>query len=108
MEQTTERPELVAEDETPGGPFSKGAKKVERIAQESKGLLDDVKEWIDLKIQFTWLDQHAEALQLVVARSEVAERLPGTVPVEPPGLAQRPALDWRPDGVDTVDFLCSL
>ena len=60
MEQTTERPEVVTEDETPGGPFSKGAKKVERIAQESKGLFDDVKEWIDLKIKFTWLEVQAE------------------------------------------------
>ncbi len=60
MEQTTERPEVVSEAETPGGPFSKGAKKVERIAQQSKGLFDDVKEWIDLKIKFTWLEVQAE------------------------------------------------
>ena len=60
MEQTTEGPEVVAEDETPGRPFSKGAKKVESIAQQSKGLFDDVKEWIDLKIQFTWLDIQAK------------------------------------------------
>ncbi|MCH8960803.1 MAG: phage holin family protein [Bacteroidetes bacterium] len=60
MEQTTERPEVVTEDETPGGPFSKGAKKVESIAQQSNGLFDDVKEWIDLKIQFTWLDIQAK------------------------------------------------
>ncbi len=65
-------------------------------------------EYEDLDEVAAWLDRHTEALQLVVARSEVAGRLPGTVPVEPPGLAQRPALDWRPDGVDTVDFLCSL
>ena len=60
MEQTTEPPEVVAEDETPGGPFSKGAKKVESIAQQSKGLFDDVKEWIDLKIRFTWLEVQAK------------------------------------------------
>lgn len=60
MEQTTERPATVPEGETPAGPFAKGAKKVERIAQESKGLFDDVKDWIDLKIKFTWLEVQAE------------------------------------------------
>lgn len=65
-------------------------------------------EYEDLDEVAGWLDQQAESLQLVVARAEVAEQLPGIVPIEPPGLAQRPALDWRPDGVDTVDFLCAL
>lgn len=60
MEQTTERPEVMAQEEVPGGPFSKGARKVERIAQQSKGLFDDVKEWVDLKIKFTWLEIQAE------------------------------------------------
>lgn len=32
-----------------------GRNKVERIAQHSKGLVDDLKEWVDLKIQHTKL-----------------------------------------------------
>lgn len=60
MEQTTERPEVAHDDGTPDGPFSKGTKKVERIAQQSKELFDDVKEWIDLKIKFTRLEIEAE------------------------------------------------
>lgn len=55
-----------------------------------------------------WIDQHTEALQLVVARPQVAGRLTGAAPVESPGMAQRPALAWRPDGIDTVGFLYSL
>ncbi len=60
MEQTRDRPEVMTEGETPAGPFSKGAKKVERIAQQSIELFDDIKEWIDLKIKFTWLEVQAE------------------------------------------------
>ena len=53
-----------------------------------------------------------ETVQLVVSRAEVAERLAEhlaeTLPTEPPGRAQRPALDWCPDALDTVTFLCFL
>jgi len=66
----------------------------------------------DLGEVAAWLARHTETIQLVVARSEVAERLAEylaeTVPTEPPGRAQRPALDWSPDTLDTVAFLCSL
>ena len=60
MEQTRDHPEVMTEGETPAGPFSKGAQKVERIAQQSIELFDDIKEWIDLKIKFTWLEVQAE------------------------------------------------
>ncbi len=56
MEQTNEHPEVVAEARSPEEPIPKGAKKVERIAQQSKGLFDDVKEWIDLKIKLAELE----------------------------------------------------
>ncbi len=60
MEQSKDRPEVMTEGETPTGPISKGAKKVERIAQQSIELFDDIKEWIDLKIKFTWLEVEAK------------------------------------------------
>ncbi len=60
MEQAKDRPEVMTEGETPAGPISKGAKKVERIAQQSIELFDDIKEWIDLKIKFTWLEVEAK------------------------------------------------
>ena len=60
MEPSKDRPEVMTEGETPAGPISKGAKKVERIAQQSIELFDDIKEWIDLKIKFTWLEVEAK------------------------------------------------
>lgn len=55
-----------------------------------------------------WLEAHASEIQLVVARDAVAERLATDVPMEPLGEAQRPALDWQPDRVDTVAFVETL
>ena len=60
MEQSKDRPDVMTEGETPAGPISKGAKKVERIAQQSIELFDDIKAWIDLKIKFTWLEVQAK------------------------------------------------
>ena len=56
MEKTNEHPEAVAQEHAPDRPFPKSAKKVERIAQQSKGLFDDVRDWIDLKIKLTELE----------------------------------------------------
>lgn len=52
-----------------------------------------------------WLAEQRGALQLVVARPELLPELGEAVPAEPLGEAQRPALDWCPDGVDTMAFL---
>jgi len=65
-------------------------------------------EYEDLDEVAAWLTRHRDELQLVVARPAVAECLPAALPVEPLGEAQRPPLDWRPDGVDTLAFLASL
>lgn len=56
MEQAKEHSAAKTEDATPSRPSALGAKKVERIAQQSKGLFDDVKEWIDLKITLIELE----------------------------------------------------
>ncbi len=55
-----------------------------------------------------WLHEHREELQLIVARQETAARLGPDWPVALLGEAQRPPLDWRPDGKDTVAFLVEL
>lgn len=55
-----------------------------------------------------WIDANARRLQLVSARAEVREMLSPPVEAVDLGEAQRPALDWRPDGKDTVVFLRSL
>lgn len=62
-------------------------------------------EYDDLAAVGAWLEAHRGELQLVVARPRLAERLPAGLPVAPPGEAQRPPLDWCPDGQDPVAFL---
>ncbi|MCY4159185.1 MAG: hypothetical protein OXE92_09515 [Bacteroidetes bacterium] len=47
-------------------------------------------------------------IQCIVARESIHTMLPKGWSVQPLGMTQRPALDWQPDGVDTIDFLCNL
>ncbi len=47
-------------------------------------------------------------LQCIVAREAVCTMLPEGWNPQLPGTTQRPALDWRPDGTDTINFLCNL
>ena len=49
-----------------------------------------------------------DQLQCIVARNELCKKLPIAWNVQPFGIGQRPSLDWCPDGIDTIDFLCSL
>lgn len=55
-----------------------------------------------------WLVEHEAALQHVAARDDLAHQLDVPMPVAPLGTAQRPALDWQPDGHDTIAFLAGL
>lgn len=55
-----------------------------------------------------FLSAHAHALQLVATRSALLETLPAELPLVALGEAQRPPLDWWPDGINTVAFLCAL
>jgi hypothetical protein len=62
--------------------------------------LDDVRDW---------MAAHDDRIQLVTARSQIADQLAdSSAPVAPLGTAQRPALDWQPDGQDTIAFLAAL
>lgn len=59
--------------------------------------ITDVNDWVD-----------KQPVQLMVATPGVQKQLEFGGLLLAPGEAQRPALDWRPDGVDTVDFLSGL
>ncbi|ARA92626.1 hypothetical protein AWN76_005225 [Rhodothermaceae bacterium RA] len=65
-------------------------------------------EYEDLDEVNRWLHEHAGRIQIVVARDGLRARLAAGDRLEPLGMAQRPALDWRPDGVDTMAFLAQL
>ena len=56
-----------------------------------------------------WINQNQNSIQAVVTSSRLASKLTLSVPeFIRPGNAQRPALDWPPDGIDTVESLVSL
>lgn len=56
----------------------------------------------------SWLREHRDEIQLIVAPEPFSIRLDADMPTAPLGTAQRPPLDWCPDGIDTVAFLSSL
>lgn len=55
-----------------------------------------------------WIQREADRIQTVVARRDVLSVLPDTWARCELGTAQRPPLDWHPDGVDTIEFLATL
>lgn len=62
----------------------------------------------DLAEASTWIDAQHQAVQIVASEIH-PDRLglaSGSQLVSPIGTAQRPPVDWRPDGRDTIDFLC--
>jgi hypothetical protein len=62
----------------------------------------------DLAEAQAWLSDRSSDLQLIAARHAVAERLITSVETVRLGDAQRPTLDWQPDGRDTIGFLRGL
>ena len=59
-----------------------------------------------------WMTENEQTIQLVVARERLRRNLETELEVElevvSPGNAQRPALSWRPDRINTVSFLANL
>ena len=55
-----------------------------------------------------WIAEHAESIQLVVGKEYIMQDLPPELAVCKFGEAQRPPLDWKPDGQDVIDFLSRL
>ncbi|MCY4674190.1 MAG: hypothetical protein OXD43_10580 [Bacteroidetes bacterium] len=49
-----------------------------------------------------------DEIQCIVAQENLREQLPDSWNVGSFGSTQMPALDWQPDGLDTIGFLCSL
>ncbi len=47
-------------------------------------------------------------VQCIVAREKVRKELPRRWNSQKLGTTQRPTIDWQPDGIDTIDFLCDL
>ncbi len=54
------------------------------------------------------VNQIINQIQCIVARVQVSKRLPKRWNVQPLGSTQSPELGWKPDGIDTIDFLCNL
>lgn len=52
-----------------------------------------------------WLEERKTELQIVSMSERLGRRLRSDVAHCLPGDAQRPAIDWRPDAIDTIDFL---
>ncbi len=67
MEQIPHSPPSVSGGHRPQ--LADGRHKVERIAEQSRALIDDVKEWVELKIQYTRLEIEQQIEQ---KRDEVA------------------------------------
>jgi len=65
-------------------------------------------EYSDTKQVEQWLQAHRAELQLVVAPSRIALKIPGEVACVSPGNAQRPVLGWHQNGVDVAAFLRAL
>ncbi|MEM7348999.1 MAG: hypothetical protein AAF485_32625 [Chloroflexota bacterium] len=66
--------------------------------------------WVDYRTTeevISWIGQHKHEIQLVLAENRFAEQLALTLPVAAFGEAQRPALDWCADDIDTIAFLMS-
>jgi hypothetical protein len=55
-----------------------------------------------------WLLEHEATVQHIAARDDLARQLNAPSPVASLGTAQRPSLDWQPDGRDTITFLAAL
>jgi hypothetical protein len=62
----------------------------------------------------TWAAENRSQLQVIVGRERLLSELlargncPKSIETAQPGETQRPAIDWRPDGIDTIEFLTRL
>ncbi len=65
-------------------------------------------EYSNLDEVVQWLARNRDAIQIVVMREEMCNRLGGNLPTCAFGDAQRPPLDWRADGRDVMAFLSDL
>lgn len=67
--------------------------------------------WVEYRDQdelVSIIEALRDEIQCIVAQEELSEQLPSSWNVGSFGSTQMPALDWRPDERDTIDFLCGL
>lgn len=67
--------------------------------------------WVEYDVESEvtgWLEQHADEIQVVATRPALERMVPRRVERCNLGETQRPPLDWRPDGIDTMDFLARI
>lgn len=67
--------------------------------------------WVEYRDQdelVSIIEALRDEIQCIVAQEELREQLPSSWNVGSIGSTQIPALDWRPDERDTIDFLCGL
>lgn len=67
--------------------------------------------WVEYRDQdelVSIIEALRDEIQCIVAQEELREQLPSSWNVGSFGSTQIPALDWRPDERDTIDFLCGL
>ena len=65
-------------------------------------------EYKDLNEMVNVIEALRDEIQCIVAHEELRNQLPRSWNVGSFGSTQMPALDWRPDKRDTIEFLCSL
>ncbi|MFW5955318.1 MAG: hypothetical protein ACOCSK_01080 [Rhodothermales bacterium] len=65
-------------------------------------------EYTNLSEVEDWIARNRESLQIVVCRRRLPIQMAEEIESVEPGCAQRPSLSWRPEGVDTIDFLARL
>ncbi|HET6568561.1 MAG TPA: hypothetical protein VFG50_11405 [Rhodothermales bacterium] len=65
-------------------------------------------EYDDMNEVVAWLSSHRADVQVVISHHSLTAALGAELPHAPFGEAQRPQVNWRPDGVDTIDFLVHL
>ncbi|MDE2828174.1 MAG: hypothetical protein OXL40_12870 [Bacteroidota bacterium] len=67
--------------------------------------------WVEYRDQdelVAVIEALCDEIQCIVAHEELLEQLPSSWNVGSFGSTQTPALDWRPDERDTIEFLCGL
>ena len=65
-------------------------------------------EYRDLDEMVSVVESLRAEIQCIVAHDELREQLPSSWNVGSFGSTQMPALNWRPDNYDTIEFLCGL
>ncbi len=65
-------------------------------------------EYNDLNDVTSTIEGRRNEVQCIVARDQVRHELPIQWNSQRLGTTQRPPIDWQPDGIDTIDFLCGL